>query len=104
MRQMKGLRIDKESGEGEVDLPEEFLQESALFRADVIQDWMYDLEKEYCAAMLEMRLHLITADEAMEYALQYNSDKAICLALNKLLQEELEKGESRQETLMTDDE
>lgn len=40
MRAITGLRIDWETGEGAVDLPERFFNESALFRADVLKDWL----------------------------------------------------------------
>lgn len=43
MRNMKGLRIDWESGEGEVRLPDEFFDECALFQADVLGDWIMEL-------------------------------------------------------------
>ena len=45
MRYMKGLRIDWDSGEGEVRLPDEFFEESALFQADVLGDWILALSE-----------------------------------------------------------
>jgi hypothetical protein len=40
VRPIAGLRVDWETGEGAVVLPERFLQEDALFRADVLKDWL----------------------------------------------------------------
>ncbi len=40
MRPIAGLRVDWETGEGAVVLPQRFLQEDALFRADVLKDWV----------------------------------------------------------------
>ncbi len=47
MRPITGLRIDWETGEGAVALPERFLRETALFRADVLKDWVGSLVDLY---------------------------------------------------------
>ena len=47
--EMRGptLRIDWESGEGDVRFPEEWNNRSTLFRADVLGDWISILQDEY---------------------------------------------------------
>ena len=51
MRYTKGLRVDTDSGEGEVNLPEAFHEMNALWQADVLGDWIIDLEALYRDAM-----------------------------------------------------
>lgn len=55
MRYMKGLRIDWDSGHGEVRLPEDFLTQKAPFRADVLRDWLFDLNLAYLDATGTLR-------------------------------------------------
>ena len=35
------------SGEGEVTFPDDWNVHHAILRADLLRDWIYDLEKEY---------------------------------------------------------
>ena len=51
MQKIDGLRIDWEFGEGEVVLPTQFTGQSALFQADVLQDWIGQLETMYAQVM-----------------------------------------------------
>ncbi len=41
------LIADEEHGEGEIMLPPEWEHYSALLRADLLNDWLHDLEAEY---------------------------------------------------------
>jgi hypothetical protein len=54
MKHIKGLRIDEDGGAGSVRLPASFLAESAIFRADVLQDWIGELTVLYDAARLQV--------------------------------------------------
>ena len=54
MRHIKGLKIDWECGEGDLELPEKFRQESHLFQADVLRDWLGMIEAEYNLALERM--------------------------------------------------
>ena len=47
MKHVKGLRINVDNGEGEVSLPEWFLELSPLTQKDVLSDWIRDLEELY---------------------------------------------------------
>lgn len=47
------LKIDWSSGEGEVEFSSRFLNKSSLFRMDVIQDWISQLDFEYQKAQRE---------------------------------------------------
>ena len=55
MRHVAGLKINWDSGEGDVVLNKEFLEQSALFRADVLKDWAYQMEQLYNATVVEWR-------------------------------------------------
>jgi hypothetical protein len=44
MKYIKGLRIDWDSGEGEIAIPKEFHERSYLFQFDVLSDWMWSLK------------------------------------------------------------
>ena len=91
MKHVKGLKMDWDSGEGAIALPEEFLESYALLRADVLQDWICQLTDEYWAARLEMRLPYISGNEAMEMALEHGSPKAIEMAAIKEIEERSSK-------------
>lgn len=54
MKHIKGLRVDFESGEGEVELSEEFTQQSALLRADVLGDWQAMITELYNEAVVDL--------------------------------------------------
>lgn len=54
MRHIKGLRIDWNAVEGDIKLPDEFLQQSIMFRADVLRDWRYYIEQLYDATVQEL--------------------------------------------------
>ncbi len=47
MQPISGLRVDWNAGEGSIELPAKFLRESALFRADVLKDWIEQLAAIY---------------------------------------------------------
>ena len=42
------------AGEGTVGFPPEWLQLDPLLRADLLKDWLIELEKQYDAAVAEM--------------------------------------------------
>jgi hypothetical protein len=48
------LRADFESGEGHVFYPKTFERETALMRADLLQDWINDLRWAYKQALNEL--------------------------------------------------
>lgn len=52
------LLIDWDSGEGSVHLPKRFLKESALFRADVVKDWLNELAPLYTGSLEEWTAEL----------------------------------------------
>lgn len=54
MRNISGLRIDWELAEGEICLPDSFNQMYALFKADVLKDWINLLIKEYNETLVDM--------------------------------------------------
>lgn len=54
MKDIKGLKADFGNGEGAVKLPDDFLDEDPLLRADILRDWLYFLEIEYGKAKGEM--------------------------------------------------
>ena len=48
-----GLKVDYFCGEGSVTLPKRLADADALLRADVIRDWICDLERLYRVAVEE---------------------------------------------------
>lgn len=54
MRAIKGLKIDMDGGAGELELPEAFLSESPVFRADVLGDWSASMRALYLDAVADM--------------------------------------------------
>ena len=44
LQHIQGLRVDNDNGVGDIKLGDAFTQRDALFRADVIKDWIYYLE------------------------------------------------------------
>lgn len=54
MKNIKGLRISIDSGEGEVVLPPDFQNSNPLFRADVLGDWLSDIQSAYNDAVMDM--------------------------------------------------
>lgn len=54
MKNIKGLRVDVDSGEGEVVLPESFSEQSYLWQADVLGDWKHDINELYENAVEKM--------------------------------------------------
>jgi len=50
------LREDDFTGEGDVVFDEDFINEDALYRADVLGDWIGVLTKQYNVAVSEMLL------------------------------------------------
>ena len=49
------LIADYENGEGKVRLGDEFKSQSALMRADILKDWIFELEERYAEARRDMR-------------------------------------------------
>lgn len=54
MKHIKGLKIDTEGGSGCLELPDSFQNEHALFRADVLGDWLRAVKAAYDKAVIEM--------------------------------------------------
>ncbi len=54
MRNIQGLRIDWDLGEGGIKLPESFVSMYPMFRADVLRDWIFELNKLYEQSLKEM--------------------------------------------------
>ena len=52
---MNTLRVDYKNGEGEIHLDQRFKESEAILRADVLKDWIYDLQNEYDKALIELR-------------------------------------------------
>lgn len=50
MKYLQGLRVDWESGHGEVKLDPEFLEANGLLKADILKDWIDALQVEYAKA------------------------------------------------------
>jgi len=48
------LFYDHDAGEGDVDFGDEFADESSLFKADVLRDWIGILQSEYEKAVTEI--------------------------------------------------
>lgn len=42
-----GLNANYNTGEGDITLSPKFMEQDALFRADVLRDWIYDLTQLY---------------------------------------------------------
>jgi hypothetical protein len=53
MKKAGTLKCD-DGGCGDAHLTPSFLAESAMYRADVLQDWIYDLLKQYNKARKEL--------------------------------------------------
>jgi len=53
MAKAGSLKCDFECGEGDVFLSRDFLERNSLFRMDVLQDWIGDLQKAYDQAYSE---------------------------------------------------
>jgi len=48
------LKASIDNGEGSISLGSEFSNENALWKMDVLSDWIYDLEEEYEKAKLDL--------------------------------------------------
>ena len=53
-RSIGTLKADVDAGEGDVELKPEFREEDALYRADVLQDVIFQLRLEYLTARDDM--------------------------------------------------
>jgi hypothetical protein len=51
---VEGLRVERDVGEGEVELPKWFLKSTPIFRADVLRDWIDCLQAEYDKTVAEL--------------------------------------------------
>ena len=51
MKDVKGLKINWESGKGDIDLPQKFINADSLFKADVLGDWSGLLTRAYHRAL-----------------------------------------------------
>jgi hypothetical protein len=49
------LKASFDNGEGSISVPESFKNCYPLLKADILKDWIYDLEEEYKKARQEMR-------------------------------------------------
>jgi hypothetical protein len=50
---VEALKVERDVGEGEVDLRKWFLKSTPIFRADVLKDWITELQAEYDKAVAE---------------------------------------------------
>jgi hypothetical protein len=48
------LKASREFGEGRVEFPDDWLEHSAILRADILKDWIWELEKQYNRAVFDM--------------------------------------------------
>ena len=60
------LIIDWDSGEGDIVFSERFMRQGALFRADVLQDWINILQASHSKATIELYTEMDNA-QATEY-------------------------------------
>jgi hypothetical protein len=51
---VEGLKVERDVGEGEVQLPKWFMKSTPIFRADVLRDWFDCLKDEYDKAIAEL--------------------------------------------------
>jgi hypothetical protein len=54
MKKISGLYYCEDAGEGDVKMPKKFMDESPLFRVDVLGDWIHDLTRLHEEATKEM--------------------------------------------------
>ena len=66
MRHIKGLRIDLDHIEGELELPEEFKRLHVLERADILRDWVYCITHEYNSTVEELQGRVSRQPEAVQ--------------------------------------
>lgn len=65
MKNVKGLRADFETGEGEVDFKSsEINSHDSVFKLDVMKDWIYSLAEKYEAEF--KKLYGIPCDVKIE--------------------------------------
>ncbi|CAB4122561.1 hypothetical protein UFOVP32_37 [uncultured Caudovirales phage] len=60
------LWLNQDAGEGDVTLTLEFVEESPLFRLDVLKDVIYFLKLEYESASKDMRAQYERGQEAQQ--------------------------------------
>ena len=53
-------KYNEESGEGSILIDESFRKEDPLFRADVLKDWLNEIELEYEMAVKDLHHYLET--------------------------------------------
>ena len=41
------LKLSEQSGDGHIDIPEEWNTYDTLLRMDILKDWIYSLQQEY---------------------------------------------------------
>jgi len=66
MKRAGTLKADYNGGCGEVDITDEFRNETPLFRADVLRDWITELQDLYRDARADMHKEWMTARAKIE--------------------------------------
>ena len=61
MKRAGTLKADYNGGCGEIQITDEFMAETPLFRADVLRDWITELQELYRAARDDMHKEWMTA-------------------------------------------
>lgn len=61
MKRAGTLKADFNGGCGEVEITDEFKRESPLFRADVLRDWITELQELYRDARADMHKEWMAA-------------------------------------------
>jgi hypothetical protein len=83
MDTVHALKLDWESGEGSMDLPEELASAPERFQLDVLNDWKHDLLAQI--ARLEASLHPERANERLQRQRRRNANRRqLCERLSGL--------------------
>ena len=65
------LKIDGYGGEGSIVIADGWEESDAVWRADIVRDWIYDLTELYSDALLDMGRKNPTGVEFIELSNEY---------------------------------
>jgi hypothetical protein len=65
------LKLDEWAGEGEIAIAEGWEENDALWRADILKDWIYELTELYSDALIDMGRKNATGVEFIEVTEEY---------------------------------
>ena len=65
------LRIDEYGGEGSIVIADGWEESDAVWRADIVRDWIYDLTELYSDALLDMGRKNSTGVQFIELTDEY---------------------------------